>query len=136
MFKNKHDGTGPRRNMNASRYAALIHTLQTETLTLKQIAEKIELSYEVVWKYTDALLNHRPRLIRVGEWVNVRTEERPLWVEAWTWGSERHAPRPPKAQRSEYCKRYRARKKLRPLDAALHFKLPKGEADGSEANRD
>ena len=136
MFKNQHDGTGPKRGMNAARYAAMIYLLQTEVLTLKQLAERIGLSYEVVWKYTDALLNHRPRLIRVGEWVNVRTEERPFWVEAWTWGSERHTPRPPKTSRAEYSRRHRARLKLKPLDAALHFKLPKGEADGSEANRD
>lgn len=110
----------PSRKMNAQRFAQMVRILMGDTpMTVGQIAEAINVSNPVTNEYINALRSVRPRILRVAEWENVRTEENPLWVTAYLFGSAPDARRPPKLSGPERHRLWRQRKKLRALQATL-----------------
>lgn len=103
--------------MNADRYARMIELLIAAPITIAQLSERLELGGKVVWEYLSAL--RLRRLVHVGEWVNVRTEERPQWVAAYAFGRSPHAVRPPKKSHRQVLRESRTRRKMRALDRAV-----------------
>ncbi len=106
------------RRMTPARLARALALLQTAAWTVPELARAADIPEPTLRAYVNALRGTRPRMLRVAEWVQVRIEP-PLYVAAYTWGSERDAARPPKRSSAERCRAWRARRKLRALDAAV-----------------
>ena len=111
----------PMRRMNAQRLAHLIKLLMddVEAYTIPTLAERTGLSRPIVWEYVRELRAVRPRILRVGDWHNSRSDHRPLWVAAFTFGSGPDAKRPSKKSHAERCREYRQRKRQREIDAVV-----------------
>jgi len=73
----------------------------------------------VVVKYVKALHEARPKLVHIAEWQQTRLTTAPIWAAAYGWGGERDERRPPKKSMLERCRAYRARRKMRALDAII-----------------
>lgn len=107
------------RKMNAQRFAKMVDVLMRECVTIIHLAKTVNVSEPVVREYVNALHHVRPRILRIGDWENCRTDEIPLWVPAFTFGKEPDARRPAKLDPNERCRRYRQRKKMKALQAVL-----------------
>ena len=109
------------RRMNAKRFAHLVQLLldDIECYTIPTLAEMTGLARPVVWEYVTELRAVRPRILRVGDWHNCRSDDRPLWVAAFTFGSGPDAKRPGKKNGAERCREYRQRKRQREIDAVV-----------------
>ncbi len=109
----------PMRKMNAQRWAKMMRLLVTGEHTIPELAVAINISEPSVWEYITELRKVRPRLIRVADWRNTRAGIRPLWVAAYSWGSEPDVKRPEKKSGAERCREYRQRKRTSAIAAAL-----------------
>jgi hypothetical protein len=105
--------------MRAKKYAAMIGMLIKEPHTITNLAEALDLSRHVVAEYVKALHEARPKLVYIAEWQQTRLTAAPLWVAAYGWGGDRDEARPPKKSMLERCRAYRARRKMRALDALI-----------------
>lgn len=106
------------RRMTPARLVRALSLLQAGAWTIPQLAAEADLPAPTLRAYVNAMRGARPRMVRVAEWVQVRIEP-PLYVAAYTLGSERDAQRPPKRSSAERCRVWRARKKQRALDAVV-----------------
>ena len=105
--------------MHAKKYAQMIGLLMKEPHTITKLAEALNLSRHVVVKYVKALHEARPKLVHIAEWQQTRLTTAPIWAAAYGWGGERDERRPPKKSMLERCRAYRARRKMRALDAII-----------------
>lgn len=105
--------------MNAAKYAQMIGMMIEQPHTITNMAKTLDLARHVVAKYVKALHEARPKLVHIAEWQQARLTTAPVWVAAYGWGGERDQRRPPKKTMIERCRAYRARRKLRTLDAMI-----------------
>ena len=109
----------PVSRMNAKKYAVMLSMMVKEPQTVTNLAKHLELSRHVVMKYIKELHEIRPKLVHIAEWQPSRLVTAPIWVAAYSWGNALDARRPPKKSMLERCRAYRARRKMRALDAII-----------------
>lgn len=107
------------RRWSAVKTAQLIGLLTAEPHTVHALAAQLDVSKHAIYKHLEALRNHRPRVIRIAEWVEYPRPTGMLWIAAYQLGSAPDAKRPPKKSSAQRCREYRLRKRLRLLQAAI-----------------
>lgn len=105
--------------MHAKKYAQMLLLIMKEPYTITNLAIELDLSRHVVAKYIKALHECKPKLVHVAEWQQTRTATSPIWAAAYGWGGDKDVSRPPKKTMVERCRAYRARRKMRKLDAII-----------------
>jgi hypothetical protein len=105
--------------MSAKKYATMIGMLMREPHTITSMAQALGLSRRVVGRYVDALHKARPKLVHIAEWQQTRVATAPMWAAAYGWGGDRDEARPAKKSNEERCRDYKARRKMRALDALI-----------------
>lgn len=107
------------RRWSAAKTAQLVALLTTEPHTVHDLATELNVSKHSIYKHLEALRNHRPRIIRIAEWVEYPRPTGMLWIAAYQFGAAPDAKRPPKKSSAQRCREYRLRKRLRILQAAI-----------------
>ncbi len=107
------------RRFNAKRFAKMIELLSTGTYTLAQLAEQVDVAEDILRDYIYALRLTKPRMVRIDEWINLRTHPFTKYTAGYTLGSAPDEPRPAKKTQAQVCAEYRARRKAKELMAAI-----------------
>lgn len=97
-------------NLRAMCAAHMVSLLMEDEHHRSQISEKVGLHHDTVTSYIEAF--RRKRLVRIASWIRGKNNG---WVPCYVWNEDGlpDATKPAPMTRSEVCKRYRARRKMK-----------------------